>query len=223
MRWGVTYSALLFNLVFTHGGVSSHEEPADACSCARRFTACARCCARAIARFFDLLLLWGRTRLPARARQPAAVAGEQLQPADARSARRARPTARRTARGRACTCRRQLSATRRRAAGASAAPPSTFPTRAHVAEHVVQTVVRRLPAGLSAGRRELRERRRRAAQQLARAAERPVAQHREPERRAVDPPRPPARARIAPGRRPARGFADALSARVSRSAWPARR
>ena len=53
----------------------------------------------------------------------------------------------------------------------------------------------RLRAGLQARRRELRERGRRGAQQLARAAERPVAEHREPERRALDACHPPARAR----------------------------
>jgi type IV secretion system protein VirB3 len=41
MRWGVTYSALLFNMV------------------------CMLLCARD-PRFFDLVLLWARTRLPAR-------------------------------------------------------------------------------------------------------------------------------------------------------------
>ena len=34
MRWGVTYSALLVNVVFTTGSVSAHQEPPDVTACA---------------------------------------------------------------------------------------------------------------------------------------------------------------------------------------------
>lgn len=64
MRWGVTYSALLFNLVFTLEAflvtrnlltllVSLPIHGAGVLLCGRD------------ARYFDLLLLWARTRVPA--------------------------------------------------------------------------------------------------------------------------------------------------------------
>ena len=86
MRWGVTYSALLFNLVFTMEVFLLTQKPADAAAVRCRFTASARCCVRATPRFFDLVLLWGRTRLPALLGESASLEGEQLQPAGARSA-----------------------------------------------------------------------------------------------------------------------------------------
>jgi type IV secretion system protein VirB3 len=52
MRWGVTYSALLFNLVLT------------LLVCGPIHGVCLLLCARD-ERFFDLVLLWARTRLPA--------------------------------------------------------------------------------------------------------------------------------------------------------------
>ena len=64
MRWGVTYSALLFNLVFTMEAFLLTKNLLTLCVCIPIHGVCALLCARD-ARFFDLLLLWGRTRLPA--------------------------------------------------------------------------------------------------------------------------------------------------------------
>jgi type IV secretion system protein VirB3 len=64
MRWGVTYSALLFNLVFTMEAFLVTKNLLTLLICLPIHGVCALLCARD-ARFFDLLLLWGRTRLPA--------------------------------------------------------------------------------------------------------------------------------------------------------------
>ncbi len=64
MRWGVTYSALLFNLVFTLEAFLVTRNLLTLLLCGPIHGLCALLCARD-ARFFDLLLLWGRTRLPA--------------------------------------------------------------------------------------------------------------------------------------------------------------
>jgi type IV secretion system protein VirB3 len=64
MRWGVTYSALLFNLVFTLEAFLLTKNLLTLGVFAPIHGVCALLCARD-ARFFDLLLLWGRTRLPA--------------------------------------------------------------------------------------------------------------------------------------------------------------
>lgn len=64
MRWGVTYSALLFNLVFTLETFLVTRNLLTLLVCAPIHGVCALLCARD-ARFFDLMLLWGRTRLPA--------------------------------------------------------------------------------------------------------------------------------------------------------------
>lgn len=64
MRWGVTYSALLFNLVFTLEAFLLTKNLLTLVVCAPIHGVCALLCARD-ARFFDLLMLWGRTRLPA--------------------------------------------------------------------------------------------------------------------------------------------------------------
>jgi type IV secretion system protein VirB3 len=64
MRWGVTYSALLFNMVFTLEAFLLTRNLLLLLVCAPIHGVCALLCARD-ARFFDLLLLWGRTRLPA--------------------------------------------------------------------------------------------------------------------------------------------------------------
>ena len=63
MRWGVTFSALLFNLVFTmevfllsKNLLTLLDRDSDSwglCAPLRRD-----------ARYFDLILLWGRTRMP---------------------------------------------------------------------------------------------------------------------------------------------------------------
>ena len=64
MRWGVTYSALLFNMVFTMEAFLLTKNLLTLLSCAPIHLICMLLCARD-ARFFDLVLLWARTRLPA--------------------------------------------------------------------------------------------------------------------------------------------------------------
>src|SRR5882672_101845 len=64
MRWGVTYSALLFNMVFTMEAFLLSKNLLTLLLSAPIHGVCMLLCARD-ARFFDLLLLWGRTRLPA--------------------------------------------------------------------------------------------------------------------------------------------------------------
>jgi type IV secretion system protein VirB3 len=64
MKWGVTYSALLFNLVFTMELFLLTKNLLALLSCLPVHAIGALLCSRD-ARFFDLLLLWGRTRLPA--------------------------------------------------------------------------------------------------------------------------------------------------------------
>jgi type IV secretion system protein VirB3 len=63
MRWGVTYSALLFNLVFTLEVFLLSKNLLALLLCLPIHGLCALLCLRD-ARFFDLILLWGRTRLP---------------------------------------------------------------------------------------------------------------------------------------------------------------
>ena len=64
MRWGVTYSALLMNLVFTMEAFLLTKNLLTLLLCLPIHGVCALLCARD-ARFFDLMLLWGRTRIPA--------------------------------------------------------------------------------------------------------------------------------------------------------------
>jgi type IV secretion system protein VirB3 len=64
MRWGVTYAALLFNMVFTLEAFLLTRNLLTLLVCAPIHGVCALLCARD-ARCFDLLLMWGRTRLPA--------------------------------------------------------------------------------------------------------------------------------------------------------------
>jgi type IV secretion system protein VirB3 len=64
MRWGVTYSALLFNMVFTMEGFLLTKNLLMLLLCAPIHGICMLLCARD-ARFFDLVLLCARTRLPA--------------------------------------------------------------------------------------------------------------------------------------------------------------
>ena len=64
MRWGVTYSALMFNLVFTMELFLLTRNLLTLLICAPIHALCLLLCARD-ARFFDLLLLWARTRIPA--------------------------------------------------------------------------------------------------------------------------------------------------------------
>jgi type IV secretion system protein VirB3 len=63
MRWGVTYAALLLNLVFTMEVFLVTKNLLTLLIAAPIHGVCALLCARD-ARFFDLLLLWGRTRMP---------------------------------------------------------------------------------------------------------------------------------------------------------------
>jgi type IV secretion system protein VirB3 len=64
MRWGVTYSALLFNLVFTMEAFLLTKNLLTLLIAVPIHGICALFCVRD-ARFFDLLVVWGRTRLPA--------------------------------------------------------------------------------------------------------------------------------------------------------------
>jgi type IV secretion system protein VirB3 len=64
MRWGVTYSALLFNLVFTMEVFLLTKNLFSLLIAAPIHGVSLLLCARD-ARFFDLMLLWGRTRLAA--------------------------------------------------------------------------------------------------------------------------------------------------------------
>jgi type IV secretion system protein VirB3 len=64
MRWGVTYAALLFNMVFTIEVFLLTKNLLTLLLCVPIHGVCALLCARD-ARFFDLILLWARTRLPA--------------------------------------------------------------------------------------------------------------------------------------------------------------
>ena len=64
MRWGVTYSALLFNLVFSMEVFLLTKNLLTLLIVIPIHGVCALLCLRD-ARYFDLLLLWGRTRLPA--------------------------------------------------------------------------------------------------------------------------------------------------------------
>ncbi|MDP9084592.1 MAG: VirB3 family type IV secretion system protein [Pseudomonadota bacterium] len=64
MRWGVTYSALLFNMVFTMEVFLLTKNLLTLLLCIPIHGVCLLLCVRD-ARFFDLVLLWGRTRMPA--------------------------------------------------------------------------------------------------------------------------------------------------------------
>jgi type IV secretion system protein VirB3 len=64
MRWGVTYSALLVNGVFTMEIFLLTKNLLTLAVALPIHGICALLCARD-ARFFDLVLLWGRTRIPA--------------------------------------------------------------------------------------------------------------------------------------------------------------
>ena len=64
MRWGVTYAALLFNAVFSLEAFLVTRNLLVLLVCVPIHGVCALLCARD-ARYFDLLLLWARTRAPA--------------------------------------------------------------------------------------------------------------------------------------------------------------
>ncbi len=63
MRWGVTYSALLFNMVFTLEVFLLTKNLLTLFCCVPIHLVCLGLCARD-ARFFDLVLLAARTRWP---------------------------------------------------------------------------------------------------------------------------------------------------------------
>lgn len=63
MRWGVTYSALLLNAVSTMEVFLLTKNLLTLLIALPIHGICALLCARD-ARFFDLLLVWGRTRMP---------------------------------------------------------------------------------------------------------------------------------------------------------------
>lgn len=64
MRWGVTFAALLLNIVFTMEVFLLTKNLLTLLIALPIHGVCALLCLRD-PRFFDLLLLWGRTRLPA--------------------------------------------------------------------------------------------------------------------------------------------------------------
>ena len=64
MRWGVTYSALLCNLVFVMEAFLLTRNLLTLLLCLPIHGLCILLCARD-ARYFDLLLLWARTRMSA--------------------------------------------------------------------------------------------------------------------------------------------------------------
>jgi type IV secretion system protein VirB3 len=64
MRWGVTYSALIFNMVFVMDAFLLTKNLLTLLLCAPIHGICMLLCGRD-PRFFDLVLLCARTRLPA--------------------------------------------------------------------------------------------------------------------------------------------------------------
>lgn len=65
MRWGVTYAALMFNMVFTMEAFLVTRNLFALLLCVPIHGVCALLCLQD-PRFFDLLTLWARTRLPSR-------------------------------------------------------------------------------------------------------------------------------------------------------------
>jgi type IV secretion system protein VirB3 len=62
MRWGVTYTALLANMLFTLEVFLLSRNLLTLLACLPIHGVCVLLCARD-ARIFDLVMLWGRTRL----------------------------------------------------------------------------------------------------------------------------------------------------------------
>jgi type IV secretion system protein VirB3 len=96
MRWGVTFSALLLNLVFTMEVFLLTKNLLTLAIAIPIHGVCALLCARD-ARFFDLLLLWGRTRMPSylanyRVWQSSSYSPLVLDPPNRSGRRRARPS-----------------------------------------------------------------------------------------------------------------------------------
>jgi len=97
MRWGVTYSALLFNLVFTMEAFLLTKNLLTLLLAGPIHGLSVLLCARD-ARFFDLILLWGRTRIPAamtnlRLWKASSYSPLVIDPPNHRGRRRARPSA----------------------------------------------------------------------------------------------------------------------------------
>src|SRR5437879_5981385 len=100
MRWGVTYSALLVNGVFTMEVFLLTKNLLTLLLAAPIHGVCMLLCARD-ARFFDLILLWGRTRIPALLAnlhlwKASSYSALTLDLPDRRGRRRATPVARMT-------------------------------------------------------------------------------------------------------------------------------
>ena len=96
MRWGVTYSALLFNMVFTMETFLLTKNLLTLLLAAPIHGVCMLLCTRD-ARFFDLIFLWGRTRGPAALRnlrfwRASSYCPLVLDLPNARGRRRAMPT-----------------------------------------------------------------------------------------------------------------------------------
>ena len=96
MRWGVTYAALLFNLVFTMEAFLLTKNLLTLLLAAPIHGLSVLLCARD-ARFFDLILLWGRTRIPAamtnlRLWKASSYSPLVIDPPNHRGRRRARPS-----------------------------------------------------------------------------------------------------------------------------------
>ncbi|MGH8220985.1 MAG: type IV secretion system protein VirB3 [Steroidobacteraceae bacterium] len=95
MRWGVTYAAMLFNLVFTMEVFLLSKNLLTLLMALPIHGVCALLCARD-ARYFDLILLWGRTRIPAllanaRLWHSSSYSPLALAPPDIRGRRRGKP------------------------------------------------------------------------------------------------------------------------------------
>ncbi len=91
MRWGVTYAALMLNLVFTMEAFLVTRNLLTILVCMPIHGVCALLCARD-PRFFELVALWGRTRLPAALTTLRLLEGEQLQRSGPRPSGCRRPT-----------------------------------------------------------------------------------------------------------------------------------
>jgi len=96
MRWGVTYTAILVNMVFTMETFLLTKNLLTLLLAAPIHGLCMLLCARD-ARFFDLIFLWGRTRGPAAMRnlrfwRASSYCPLVLDLPNARGRRRAMPT-----------------------------------------------------------------------------------------------------------------------------------
>ncbi len=153
MRWGVTYAALIFNLVFTLELFLATRNLLALLLALPIHGISALLCAHD-ARFFDLLLLWARTRFLTLLGNGPVLEGLELQPvgvldwAAATSAAGADRVHRRGPRGSASemTLRSAARIRRERHCSSSRAVP-----RACLGTHH-QYACRRLPPGIQAGR-----------------------------------------------------------------------